>query len=599
MPKKTIDNPNPLRTPIISVLSHVDHGKTTLLDSIRGSSMTDAEAGAITQHIGITTVPIDIISRLAGSLVSSKDLELPGLLFIDTPGHQLFTTLRSRGGSLADIAILVVDINDGFQPQTKEALNILRNSKTPFIVCANKIDTIPGWNSNQSSVSVTSYNSQPERVRSAMDQKFYQLVGDLSTFGFTSDYYWKVSDFSKTLGIIPTSARTQEGIPDLLAVLMGLAQKYMRDSISVDITGPGKGMVLEVKEERGLGTVIDAILYDGSLSEDDQMVVGGIDGPISTKVRALFSLLPLSESNSTSLFTRTSNVTAASGIRIAASNLSNVLVGSPLRSAQDADLDSILLEIESELEKAKINTQDSGVIIRADTLGSLEALSKALSDIEVPIMRASVGDIAPRDISLASTTNEKQHRVILGFNVNLIEDAGRNAREKDVKILTNDVIYHLLEEYESYTEELSSHRRKNLFDKLTRPAHFQILENHIFRQSNPAIVGVEILSGTLQKNAPVAIPLQDDFKRIGFIKDIHYQGESVSQAQMGDQVSISLDGPTVGRQIDEKSELWVDIHEKHVKALEDTFYNDLRNDECEALSFFAQRKRIKDPFWGK
>ena len=599
MPKKNINNQDLLRTPIISVLGHVDHGKTTLLDSIRGSSITDTEAGAITQHIGITTVPIDIVSNMAGSLVSSESLELPGLLFIDTPGHQLFTTLRSRGGSLADIAILVVDINDGFQPQTKEALNILRNSKTPFIVCANKIDTIPGWNSHQNSASVTSYTSQPERVRLALDQKFYQLVGELSTFGFTSDYYWKVSDFSKTLGIIPTSARTCEGIPDLLAVLMGLAQKYMRESMSVDITGPGKGMVLEVKEERGLGTVIDAILYDGSLSEDDQMVVGGLDGPISTNVRALFSLLPLSESNSNNLFTRTSYVTAASGIRIAAPNLSNVLVGSPLRSVRDSNIDSILLEIESELEKAKIDTQDSGVVIRADTLGSLEALSKALSDIEIPVMRASVGDIAPRDISLASTTDEKQYRLILGFNVNLIEDAARHAREKDVKILTNDVIYHLLEEYESYTEELSSYRRKNLFEKLTRPAHFQILENHIFRQSNPAIVGVEILSGTLQKGAPIAIPLQDDFKRIGFVKDIHHQGESVTQAKIGEQVSVSLDGPTIGRQVDEKSELWVDVHEKHVKALEDTFHDDLRNDECETLSRFTQVKRTKDPFWGK
>tara|TARA_B100000029_G_C17479675_1_gene925088 strand:- start:170 stop:1312 length:1143 start_codon:yes stop_codon:yes gene_type:complete len=380
---------------------------------------------------------------------------------------------------------------------------------------------------------------------------------------------------------------------------MGLTQKYMRESISVNIDGPGKGMVLEVKEERGLGTVIDAILYDGRLSEDDKIVVGGVNGPIATNVRALFNLLPLSESNSSNRFSRSSSVTAASGIRVAAPNLSNVLVGSPIRSTSDLDLDATLAEVESELEKAKIDTKDSGVIIRADTLGSLEALAKALSDIDVPVMRASVGDIAPRDISLASTTNEKQHRIILGFNVNLIEDSERQSREKDVKILIDDVIYHLLENYESYVEELSSNRRKNLFDKLTRPAHFQILENHIFRQSNPAIVGVEVLSGTLQKGSPVATLSQDEFKRIGFVKDIHYQGESIEKAQIGDQVSVSLDGPTVGRQINEKSELWIDVHEKHVKALEDTFSDELRNDEREALSMFAQTKRINDPFWGK
>ena len=588
-----------LRTPIVSVLGHVDHGKTTLLDSIRGSSVTSTEAGSITQHIGVTTVSIDLISQMAGSLVNSENFEIPGLLFIDTPGHQLFTTLRSRGGSLADIAILVVDIKDGFQPQTKEALTILRESKTPFIVCANKIDTIPGWNSQNNSSIVTSYNSQPERIRKSLDQKFYQLLGELSTFGFSADYYWKVSDFSKTVGIIPTSAHTKEGIPDLLAVLMGLTQKYMRDSISVDLDGPGKGIVLEVKEEKGLGKTFDAILYDGSISEESTIVVGGEDGPISTNIRALFSLLPISDSNPNSTFTRTSKATAAAGIKVAASGLSNVIVGSPLREVKDASLESIVFEIESELEKIKIETQDSGVIICADTLGSLEALSKALSEIGAPILSATVGDIAPRNVSLASTSSEKQHRIILGFNVNSIEDAERHAREKGVTILLNDVIYRLLEDYESLTEDLQTYRRTSIFEKLTRPAKFIIMENHIFRHSNPAVVGVEILMGTLQKNSPVSIQTKDDFQRIGFIKEIKHQGESVDKAHSGDQVSISIEGPTIGRQIDEKSEIWVDVHEKHAKALEGNFSPDLREDEREVLSLFLKQKRINDPFWGK
>ncbi|MFB6361379.1 MAG: GTP-binding protein, partial [Halobacteriales archaeon] len=198
-PDAATDQPgDELRTPIVAVLGHVDHGKTTLLDRIRGSTVTDGEAGAITQHIGATAVPLSVVSELAGRLVDPDDFDLPGLLFIDTPGHHSFATLRARGGALADIAVLVVDVTDGFQPQTEEAIDILRRTETPFVVAANKVDTIPGWNPNDDAPIQESYESQPERVQRDLEERVYDLIGQLSDADFSSDFYWRVQNFRDT-----------------------------------------------------------------------------------------------------------------------------------------------------------------------------------------------------------------------------------------------------------------------------------------------------------------------------------------------------------------------------------------------------------------
>src|SRR6056297_3746274 len=307
------DESNTLRTPIVAVLGHVDHGKTTLLDKIRGSTVTEGEAGAITQHIGATAVPLETISEMAGSLVNPDDFDLPGLLYIDTPGHHSFSTLRSRGGALADIAVLVVDVNDGFQPQTLEAIDILKRTQTPFIVAANKSDTIPGWNPNEGQPVQQTMDAQSDRVQSDLDEKLYEIIGELSDQGFSADMYWRVQDFRGNIGVVPVSAETGEGVPDLLTVLMGLAQRYMKEDMAIDVTGPGAGTVLEVKEEKGFGTTLDVVLYDGTVREDETIVVGGKNDPIVTEVRALLRPRPNAEIRTEKRFERVDEVTAASG----------------------------------------------------------------------------------------------------------------------------------------------------------------------------------------------------------------------------------------------------------------------------------------------
>ncbi|WP_435319528.1 translation initiation factor IF-2 [Haloarchaeobius sp. TZWSO28] len=590
---------NTLRTPIVAVLGHVDHGKTSLLDKIRGSAVIEGEAGAITQHIGATAVPLEVVSKMAGSLVDPDDFDLPGLLFIDTPGHHSFSTLRSRGGALADIAVLVVDVNDGFQPQTLEAIDILQNTQTPFIVAANKVDTVPGWNANEDAPIQQTYDAQSDRVRNDLDQRLYSIIGELSDNGFSADMYWRVQNFQKNVGVVPVSAMTGEGIPDLLAVMMGLSQRYMKEAMAIDVTGPGVGTVLEVKEERGFGTTIDLVLYDGIIREDDTIVVGSKNEPIVTEVRALLQPRPLAEIRTESRFERVDEVKAASGIKVAAPDLDKAMSGAPVRVVGDRDLDEVVAEVEAELAEFAVSTEEDGVVVKADTLGSLEAMANALEEAEIPIVRAEVGDIAPRDVSVASTADDDLHRTILGFNVDVLKDAENRADIDDVRIYTDDVIYQLIEEYEEFVESTKQEQQDTVLKNIARPCRFQILPDHTFRQNNPAVVGVEILSGTLRKNQNVVKFEGNDPKRVGSVKGIQEQGDDVDEARAGNRVSVAIDGPTVGRQIEENDELWIELPEKHAKILEQELKEEIPMDEREALSFYLEKRRKVDPFWGK
>ncbi|WP_257628136.1 translation initiation factor IF-2 [Haloplanus salinarum] len=595
----TRDRPDALRTPIVAVLGHVDHGKTSLLDKIRGSAVSEGEAGAITQHIGATAVPLDTISSIAGSLVDPDDFDLPGLLFIDTPGHHSFSTLRSRGGALADIAVLVVDVNDGFQPQTEEAIDILKRTGTPFVVAANKIDTTPGWNPQEGEPIQVSYEAQSDRASSRLDENLYEIIGQLSDSGFSADLYWRVQDFQGNVGVVPVSAVTGEGVPDLLTVLMGLSQRYMKDQMAIDVEGPGAGTVLEVKEEKGFGTTLDVVMYDGTIREGDEIVVGGMGDPIVTEVRALLQPKPLAEIRTEKRFDRVDSVAAAAGVKIAAPDLDDAMAGAPVRVVRDRDRELVVADVESELAEIEVETEEEGVVVKADTLGSLEAMANALVEAEVPILRAEVGDVAPRDVAVASTAAEAEHQVILGFNVDILSNAADELEESDVRLFHDDVIYQLVEDYETFVEERQRAQQETVLDKIIRPARFRILPDHVFRQNDPAVVGVEVLSGTLKNNTHVGRFDGNEFERLGQLSGIQKEGEDVSEARAGERVSVAIDGPTVGRGIDEGDELWVDLPEKHAKILEQELTDEIPADELEALQGFLDNHRRRDPFWGK
>jgi len=575
-------------------MGHVDHGKTSLLDRIRGTTIAEREAGLITQHIGATEVPLDVVKKVCGP-VFKGDTKVPGLLFIDTPGHRAFTTLRARGGALADLAVLVVDVNEGFQPQTIEAVEILKRFKTPFVVAANKIDKLSGWNPRHGKPFILSFPEQAEHVKNALDEKIYIIIGKLYEMGFSSDRYDRVREFQRNIGVIPVSARTGEGIPDLLMILMGLAQKFLEKDLEYRAVGPGTGTVLEVKEEIGLGTTLDVILYDGELNVGDTVVVGSLGDPIVTKIRALLKPRPLSEIRSEEKFKQVKKVVAASGIKIAAPDLEGALAGSLIRVAS-GDINEIAAQIKSEIDAVRIETQSNGILIKADTLGSLEALVNELKKENIPIRRADIGDISKRDIAEAKTVKDPLLSVIVGFDVDILPDAREEITGSDIKVFINNIIYKLIEDYKKWVVEQKVLIEKKRYETIIKPGRFIILPDCTFRQSKPAVVGVRVMGGIIKTSLEV---MKEDGSIVGKIKGIQEHNENISEATAGKEVAVAIDGPTVGRQIKEGDILYIDVPEKHAKIVEQELFEAMKIEDKEALMAYMEIRRRGHPFWGK
>jgi translation initiation factor 5B len=586
-----------IRTPIVCVMGHVDHGKTSLLDRIRGSSVVSSEVGAITQHIGATVVPIEAIQSMSGTM-GKVPFNIPGLLFIDTPGHHAFTTLRARGGALADMAILVVDISQGFQPQTIEALQILRNCRTPFVIAATKIDRIHGWRVNENESFLSSFAKQNERVKSEIENKTYEIVGKLSELNFSADRFDRVSDFQRNLAIVPVSAHTGEGIADLLLVMIGLAQRYMGDELKLSVEGPGAGTVLEVKEERGLGTTLDVILYDGTLAIGDEIAVATQGDVLVTKVRSLLKPRPMKEILIEDRFERVKSVAAASGIKVTAPNLEGVIAGSPFFVIRN-NREEVEVRIKKEMTEIHVNLSEEGIAIKADTIGALEALCKELEGKDIGVMRAEVGPVSRLDLIETETIRNPMFRVLLCFNTPILPDAAdmlKNPLYTQVKVFEGRVIYQLIDQYVEWRDEQKRLLEKQRFEHVVMPAKIRLLPDCVFRQSNPAVVGVRVLGGKLRSDVDL---IKVDGKKVGHLKTMQLRQEAIREADAGLEIAISIEGATVGRQVSVGDDLFVDVPERHIKVLEREMEKTLNTSTQEILYEFTTMKRKDDPFWGR
>ena len=588
-----------LRQPIVVVLGHVDHGKTSLLDKIRGTSVAAREPGAITQWIGASLLPADVLKKVCGHLLERFRFEInvPGLLFIDTPGHETFSNLRRRGGSAADIAILVIDITKGVEPQTIESISILRARKTPFVVAANKVDLILGWKPTGKNSFLESIQMQPPEVRKELDNHLYTIMGALSRLGFRSDRFDRVSDFKTNLSIVPTSARTGEGMPELMAVLVGLTQSYMKEEL-LTTAGSAKGTVLEVKEEPGLGVTINAIVYDGILKVDDTIVLGGREKPIVTNVRALLLPKPLDEiRDPRDRFATVHEVKAASGVKIAAPDLGQALAGSSLYAVPiGAEAQEYIDLVNEEVEKIKINTDRVGVVLKTDTLGSLEAITTSLMNAAIPVRFADVGDISKREVVEAGIVSQKDPLlgVVLGFNVKILSDAEEEAKKTGIPVFRADIIYHLIEDYTRWVDKERAAGIKAELDRLIRPGRMKILPGYVFRRSKPAIVGVEVTAGRIKPRYPLIL---ENGRQVGEIQRVQDKGKDIGEASAGMQVAISIEKAIVGRHISEGDVLIVSVPEKHVKVLLAKFKEQMSPDEIELLNTLTQVMRKENPLW--
>lgn len=553
-----------IRQPIVAILGHVDHGKTTLLDKIRGTAVADKEAGAITQHSGASEIPIHTIKKICGAFLKKLKItvEIPGLLFLDSPGHEAFTSIRKRGSSIADLAVLVVDINEGFQPQTDESLNFLKEFRTPFVVTANKIDRIEGWVPYPGECFLTSFERQPEHVRMRAEEMIYNLIGQVSERGFDCERFDRIKDFKKSVAIVPTSGRTGEGIQELLMMLIGLSQTFLKNKLEVG-KKMGEGSVLEVKEFPGLGKTLDVILYDGEVRSSDYLVTGGKE-PIIAKIRSILKPKPLKEIRVEKEFQKVDKVTAAAGIKIAAPGLEEAIPGSPIKFVRTRkDAEKVRDEMRKECLQVEFDRNIEGVILRADTLGSLEALIHMLKQRNIPVKKAEVGSPTKKDLVEAEAVKNHYNRVIFAFNVkvNLPE-----AKDKGIPIFHSNVIYTLFEEYDKWLAEEKERERQEKLANITLPARIKVLKGFVFRQKDPAIVGVEIIEGTLRPGVELK---RKDGRVVGEIKQLQKDGENVSEATGGERVAISIDGGVVGRNIKEGDELFVVITKKDLELMKE------------------------------
>ncbi len=554
--------------------------------------MVSREAGGITQHIGATDVPIDTIYKLCGPLIGDRKFNVPGLLFIDTPGHYSFVTLRTRGGALSDLAILVVDVIDGVKPQTVESINILRKFKTPFVVAANKIDLIPGWRHHKLMPIGQSLSEQDPRVVAELDERIYSLAGKVfDQTGFSADRFDKITDFTKSIAIVPVSGKFGEGLPDLLLVLVGLAQRFLEGDLSTE-EGPGEGTVLEVKEERGIGTAIDSIVYKGTIGVGDQIVVASARGePIVTKVKGLQRPKALDEiRDPTQRFDRVKEVSAAAGIRIVAQGLENAMAGGTVRVVS-GDLEQLREDMREESE-IKADLAEEGIIVRGDAIGSLEAFAFECKKSELLIRKIDIGNVTRKDVVEASHFEDPLHRAIFAFNVDVNDDARAAARELGVRIFENDVMYRLLDDYQKWCVERRAQLEVDRRLEVVFPGKVIILRDHVFRVSKPAIVGVRVLAGRIRPGQGL---MKLDGRSVGKVKSIRSGESSLREAIAGQEVAVAIDEPTVGRQIDVEDVLLVDIPEGHVADLAKF---ELKQDEVEVLEQVKEIKRKERPFWG-
>ena len=584
-----------LREPIVSLLGHVDHGKTTLLDRIAGSVRASKEPGGITQHIGAIEVPGSTVRRLCEGVLTNEQLRLPGLLFVDTPGHRSFETLRRRGGALADLAILVIDVREGVMPQTHESVQILRREKTPFAVALTKIDLLGGWRKPLGPVPLLEAirRSTPD-FQKLLDQRVYSVAEELDHLGFSAERFDRVSDFTRNVGIMPVSAKTGVGVPELIALLVGLSQRFLEGELEL-ITEGGEATILERSDQKGVGPVGNVIIYRGRLKVGDEIVATGREQPFATRIRGIYRPIPLKEGRASKHVRLASlaDVPAAAGVYLAATGIEDAMPGGLLKVVRSEEEKARVIEELARESQPVAEVALSGVAIYADTLGGLEALAFECRERGIPIHEAGVGPVGRPTVMRMAIVKDPTHRAVLAFAVPILPDAIPEGEASAVRIFRADVMYRLIEEYDAWRTERKRELEVQRRLEHVHPAKLEVLPGFVFRASKPAIVGIRVRGGTLRPGVRLMHP---DGTEVGVLKSLQREGESVAEAEENAELAASIDGAVIGRNLKEGDVLVVVLSESAARALRG---QPLSPSEQAILDEVVRVHRATHPFWGQ
>ena len=600
------DIPTHLRSPICVIMGHVDTGKTKLLDKIRRSNVQDGEAGGITQQIGATYFPVQTLKNKTKFFAPKFNLKYqnPGLLIIDTPGHESFTNLRSRGSSLCDIAILVIDIMHGIENQTKESISLLREKNTPFVVALNKIDRLATWKPNPDAEFVKTFGKQNASVKDQFEKNLQRVITELGELGLNGVPYYKMklgkSFDNELVPIVPTSAITGEGIPDLLAFVQLLTELHMEKRLTSK--KELQCTVLEVKVEAGIGTTLDVILVNGVLHVGDTIVLAGMNGPIVTHIRALLTPEPLKELRVKSQYQHHDKIYAAMGCKIAAPDLTGAIAGSELFVAKTDDQieelkDRVTADFDS-ITSSVDKTQD-GLLVQASTLGSLEALLSFLKSKNVNVCAVGIGPLYRKDLLQIQNIAQRnpKYAVVLAFNVEISQDAKTFAHDNNIQIFSAEIIYHLTDMYEQYlldlkTKEKEAARRSAIF-----PVEIEYLEKQMIHRSKPIIIGVKVLDGTLKKGTPLST-IGENPRLLGTVDSIQVNNQPIDEAKIGQECAICIKEPSnwspeADKDFHPKDHFVSRMNRAAIDLLKAHFRDDLSNDDWSLIIKIKNYLKIK------
>ncbi|XP_060844287.1 eukaryotic translation initiation factor 5B [Rhopalosiphum padi] len=583
--KEEEEEESDLRAAVVCVLGHVDTGKTKILDKLRRTNVQDGEAGGITQQIGATNVPLHAIkeqTKVVNGYATKKFL-VPGLLIIDTPGHESFSNLRNRGSSLCDIAILVVDIMHGLEPQTIESINILKTKKTPFIVALNKIDRLYDWQTNPRKDVRDILTSQHSNTQNEFKTRSQNVILQFAEQGLNAALFYENPDPKSYVSLVPTSAITGEGMGNLLDLIVENCQThlYKRLVFNTEL----QATVLEVKAITGLGTTIDTILVNGYLREGDTIVVAGTDGPVVTQIRSLLMPQPLKELRVKNAYIEYKEIKAAQGVKIAAKDLEKAIAGLNIYVANKAEEIERLKEVVAKELKSALSTiklQDRGVYVQASTLGSLEALLDFLRSSKIPYSNIRIGPVVKKDVMKASIMLEHSplYATILAFDVKVERDAQELADTLNVKIFQADIIYHLFDKFTAYQDDLKRKNRDQFKSIAVFPCKLKVLPQFVFNSRDPIVMGVMVESGIVKEGTPICVPSKE-FVDLGIVTSIENNHKAVETARKGQEICIKIepipgDAPKMfGRHFDEKDLLVSKISRQSIDACKDHFRDDL------------------------
>lgn len=451
------------RPPIIVIMGSVDHGKTTLLDYIRKTNIAAKEAGGITQSVGAYEI----------------DHKGERITFIDTPGHEAFSKIKARGAQIADIAILVVAADDGVQPQTKEAIKIIQESETPFIVAINKIDRVP----------------DPAKVKNELMQAGVLLEG----YGGNISYQ-------------PISAKTGQGVDDLLDLILLAAEV---EHLDYEPSHHASGIVLEAKMDSRRGVIATLIITDGTLRVGDEIAAGAIHG----KVKILENFLGKKVDSLTP---------SAPAVVIGFESLPKAGDKFHIGGAEEiktAPRKAVRAALSREAKEGVVN-----LILKADVTGSLEALSQVIKSLPtkegqtLEIVEESVGDITDGDVKLAISTKA----LIVGFRTSATKAAETLARAHNVKIVQSEIIYDLVKAVE---ETLASLGKKIVKGKLGILATFG-------KKGTQQVIGGKVTEGNILNNAVLEIERKNEVIGTGKVLNLQQAKKDVKVVSAGNECGL-------------------------------------------------------------